>query len=159
MIRLFRFITRPRIAAAGPPPSVHDPIPRSPSMSLAPILGGIGTFVGLVRAAPQLVKLLRRREAFGVAVDTAATSAIVSSGWVVYGLLTRQRYVSLATGASALIFALITVAALRYGRRAREFRIAPLWLAVLALAGLVAGKNGLGLVLPVSVLAANVPQV
>ena len=76
-------------------------------MSLAPILGGIGTFVGLVRAAPQLVKLLRRREAFGVAVDTAATSAIVSSGWVVYGLLTHQRYVSLATGASALIFALV----------------------------------------------------
>jgi len=127
-------------------------------MSLAPFLGGIGTLVGLVRAAPQLARLLRRREACGVSVDTAATSSIVSTGWVTYGLLTHQVYVSLATGASAVIFALVALQALRFGRRAREFRIAPVWFGVLLLAALLAGKHGLGLILPFSVLAANIPQ-
>src|SRR6266567_4741992 len=36
--------------------------------------------------------------------------------------------------------------------------IAPIWLAVLLLVSSIAGKTGLGMALPVSVLAANVPQ-
>jgi len=127
-------------------------------VNLPALLGGIGTLVGLVRAVPQLARLLRRREAFGVSVDTAGTSSAVSFGWVAYGLLTRQFYVSFATGSSGLVFACIALSALRYGRRAREFRITPVWCAVLLLAGLLAGKYGLGVVLPVSVLAANLPQ-
>lgn len=127
-------------------------------MNLAPALGTLGTFIGLVRAAPQLVRLLRRREAFGVSVDTAGTSAVVGFGWVTYGLLTHQQYVSLATGASAVIFTLIALAALRYGRLMREMRITPVWLVVLLVGAVLAGKNGLGLILPVSVLVANVPQ-
>lgn len=118
----------------------------------------MGTLVGLVRALPQLMRLLRAREAFGVSVDTAGTSAIVSFGWAAYGLLTNQPYVSLATGSSGLIFALITFAALRFGRSLREFRITPVWFMVLLLAGLLAGKTGLGIVLSVSVLVANLPQ-
>jgi hypothetical protein len=39
------------------------------------ILGAVGTGIGLVRAVPQLVMLLRRREAFGVSVDSAGTSS------------------------------------------------------------------------------------
>lgn len=127
-------------------------------MTLSSILGILGTIIGLVRAVPQLVRLLRAREAYGVSVDTAATSSIVSFGWATYGVLTHQPYVTFATGASGLIFALITFFALRFGRQVREFKIAPLWLAVLLLAGVSAGKTGLGLVLPISVLAANIPQ-
>ena len=122
------------------------------------ILGAVGTLVGLVRAVPQLVMLLRRREAFGVSVDTAGTSSIVSFGWVAYGLLTQQFAVSFATGASGVVFAAIAAAALRFGRQWREFRITPLWCVVLALSGLLAGEKGLGVVLPISVLAANIPQ-
>jgi len=122
------------------------------------ILGAVGTVVGLVRAVPQLVMLLRRREAFGVSVDTAGTSSIVSFGWVAYGLLTQQFAVSFATGASGVVFAAIAAAALRFGRQWREFRITPLWCVVLALSGLLAGEKGLGVVLPISVLAANIPQ-
>ena len=127
-------------------------------MTLPSIFGALGTLLGLVRALPQLVRLLRAREAFGVSVDTSATSAIVSFGWAVYGLLTDQPYVSLATGSSGLIFTVITIFALRYGRRAREFKIAPLWLVIVLLTGLLAGKSGLGILLPLSVLAANLPQ-
>jgi len=127
-------------------------------LNIPAMLGAVGTALGLVRAVPQLVVLLRRREAFGVSVDTAVTSSIVSFGWVAYGLLTRQYYVSLATGASGVIFAMIAIAALRFGRHWREFRIAPLWFVVLACAGMLAGKQGLGVVLPLSVLAANLPQ-
>ena len=127
-------------------------------MNVPLILGAVGTMVGLVRAVPQLVMLLRRREAFGVSVDTAGTSSIVSFGWVAYGLLTQQFAVSFATGASGVVFAAIAVAALRYGRQWREFRITPLWCVVLALSGLLAGEKGLGVVLPISVLAANIPQ-
>lgn len=128
-------------------------------MNLAVTLGSMGTLLGLLRALPQLVRLLRARQAFGVSVDTTATSSIVSFGWAVYGVLTGQLYVTLATGSSGLIFALVTLLALRYGRSFREFKIAPLWLAVLLLAGTIFGKNGLGAVLSVSTLVSNLPQV
>lgn len=127
-------------------------------MNITSILGTFGTILGLVRAMPQLVRLLRAREAFGVSVDTATTSAICSFSWVVYGVLTDQFYFSLASGLTGLIFALITLFALRFGRQVKEFKVAPIWFAVLLLAWVVAGKNGLGLVLAISVLVANIPQ-
>jgi uncharacterized protein with PQ loop repeat len=128
------------------------------SMTSLSILGALGTLIGLIRAVPQLARLLRTRQTYGVSVDTAATSSIVSFGWATYGLWTNQPYVSLATGSSGVVFAIITVMALRYGRRVREFAVAPIWLVVLLLAGGLAGKTGLGIMLPISVLAANVPQ-
>ena len=127
-------------------------------MTLPAVFGALGTLLGLVRALPQFLRLLRARQAHGVSVDTAATSSIVSSGWVVYAILTHQPYVILATAPTAIIFALIVIFALRYGRRFSEFKVTPVWLAVLLLAGILAGKNGLGLLLPVSVLVANLPQ-
>jgi uncharacterized protein with PQ loop repeat len=54
------------------------------------LFGIISTLLGVTRAMPQLVRLLRARHAYGVSVDTAATSMIVSSGWATYGLLTHQ---------------------------------------------------------------------
>ena len=128
-------------------------------MNLPSILGAIGTGVGLIRAVPQLAKLLRAREAFGVSADTAATSSIVSFGWATYGYVTDQPFVTFATGSSGLIFALVTFFALRFGRPVRELRIAPIWLAVLVLAYRFAGGKGLGVALPISVLAANIPQI
>jgi uncharacterized protein with PQ loop repeat len=124
----------------------------------ASLLGLAGTVIGLVRAAPQLVRLLRARKAYGVSLDSAATSSIVSFGWAAYGLLSDQIYVTLATGASGLIFALIAVFAVRFGRRVSELKIAPFWFVVLLSSGLLAGKTGLGIMLPISVLAANTPQ-
>lgn len=124
----------------------------------ASLLGLTGTIIGIVRALPQLIRLLRARAAHGVSLDSAATSSIVSLGWAAYGLLTGQLFVTLATGASGLIFALIALSAVRFGRSLRELKIAPFWLVVLLLAGLLAGKRGLGVMLPISVLAANTPQ-
>jgi len=117
-----------------------------------------GTLLGLVRAMPQLVRLLRAREALGVSVDTAATTAICSFSWALYGVLTDQFYFSLASGLTGLIFTLIALFALRFGRTIKELKVAPMWFAVLLLARAVAGKNGLGAVLAVSVLVANLPQ-
>ncbi len=128
-------------------------------MDLASALGLCGTFVGLVRALPQLIGLLRSRGASGVSLDTAATSAIVSFGWAVYGLWTHQPFVALATGASGFVFLLVTIFALRFGRKVSELKIAPVWLCVLVGAGLVWTYRGLGLVLPVSILVSNIPQV
>lgn len=127
-------------------------------MNLSSILGTLGTILGSLRAMPQLMRLVRAREAFGVSVDTAATSAIVSFSWLTYGVLTEQFYFSLASGLTGLIFALITLFALRFGRKVKEFKVAPIWLTVLVLAEIVGGKNGLGLVLAISVLVANIPQ-
>ncbi len=127
-------------------------------MVITSFLGSLGTLIGLIRALPQLFRLLRAREAFGVSVDTAATSSIVSFGWAAYGVLTQQPYVSFATGASGIIFALIALFALRFGHRVSEFKVAPIWLGVLLLSGFFAGKMGLGLMLPISVLASNIPQ-
>jgi uncharacterized protein with PQ loop repeat len=118
----------------------------------------VGTALGLVRALPQLVRLLRARDAHGVSVDTAGTSSVVSTAWAAYGILTHQGAVVAASGASAIMFALVTAAALRYGRSVRELRATPIWLLVLAIAGVVAGRHGLGVLLPASVLVANTPQ-
>jgi len=123
------------------------------------LFGIISTLIGVMRAMPQLVCLLRTRHAYGVSVDTAATSMMVSSGWAVYGLLTNQIVISFASGASGIIFALVTLSALRFGRRLRELKISPVWLAVLLLFGSIGGAGGLSIVLPISVLAANIPQV
>ena len=123
------------------------------------ILFGIAsTFIGVLRATPQLVRLLRARRANGVSVDTAATSTVVSCGWATYGHLTQQPVISFASGATVIIFALIALSAIRYGRRPRELKIAPVWLAVLVLMGSIDGATGLSMVLPASVLAANIPQ-
>ena len=124
----------------------------------ASLLGLAGTVIGIIRAVPQLVRLLRAREAHGVSLDSAATSSVVSFGWASYGLLTGQLYVSLATGSSGFIFALIALFAVRFGRSVKELKVAPFWAVVLLLAGAFFGKTGLGIMLPVSVLAANIPQ-
>lgn len=128
-------------------------------MNIPSILGFIGTLIGLVRAVPQLIRLLRARGAFGVSVDTAATSSIVSLGWAVYGLLTNQTFVLLATGSSGLIFAMITFMVLRYGRSLRELRVAPVWLVVLVVSGFSFGTNVLGILLALSALVSNIPQI
>jgi len=122
-------------------------------------LGLIGTLLDLIRAAPQLGRLIRARKSFGVSVDTSGTSCVVSLGWTVYGVVTNQPFVTLASGVMASFFFIITVVALRLGRSVSEFRIAPLWLIILLAAGLSFGTNGLGAVLSVSVFASNIPQI
>ena len=118
----------------------------------------IGTAVGLVRALPQLLRLLRTRNVHGVSADTAGTTGVVSTAWAVYGVLTDQAAVALASGATALTFLLVAVVALRLGRPLRTMRTAPVWLVVLAVGGAAGGAAALGVLLPVSVLVANVPQ-
>lgn len=122
------------------------------------MLGMAGTIIGIIRAVPQLIRLLRARHAHGVSLDTAATSSVVSFGWATYGWLTGQLYVTLATGSSGFIFALIALFAVRFGRSIRELKVAPFWAVVLVLSALLFGRKGLGVMLPVSVLAANIPQ-
>jgi uncharacterized protein with PQ loop repeat len=127
-------------------------------MDAPSILGLIGTLVGLVRAVPQLIRLLRSKKARGVSVDTAGISSVVSFGWATYGFLTNQPYVSLATGSSGLFFALIALVSLRFGRSIGEIKITPIWFTVLLFSGLLWGSTGLGIVLSISVLASNIPQ-
>ena len=128
-------------------------------MDFLSTLGLTGTIIDLLRAAPQLVRLLRERKSFGVSVDTSGTSCVVSLGWTTYGIITDQIFVALASGAIASFFFIITVAALRLGRNVREFRVTPFWLIVLFSAVTFFGKNGLGLMLSISALISNVPQI
>lgn len=128
-------------------------------MDAPSILGLIGTLIDLIRAAPQLGRLIRARESFGVSVDTSGTSCVVSLGWTTYGIITNQPYVAIASGVIASFFFIITLVALRLGRSVREFRITPLWFIVLLVSVLSFGKNGLGALLSVSVLASNIPQI
>ncbi|HCY84941.1 MAG TPA: hypothetical protein DHV36_07370 [Desulfobacteraceae bacterium] len=127
-------------------------------MNLSAILGLLGTLIGLIRALPQLMGLIRTGRANGVSPDSAATSAIVSFGWAAYGVLTSQYFVTLATGASGAVFLAITFCALHHGRRVREIKVAPVWFSVLILAFILRKETGLGLVLPVSILVSNIPQ-
>jgi uncharacterized protein with PQ loop repeat len=128
-------------------------------MAWLPALGVIALIVGLTRAMPQLVRLLRARDAAGVSLDGCATSAIVSSAWALYGALTGQPAVVLASATPAVIFVLIALAALRYGRRLRELRTAPLILLVFTGVVVAGGAVALGLVLTAGALIANTPHV
>ena len=128
-------------------------------MNFISTLGFTGTIIDLLRAAPQLMRLLRERKSFGVSVDTSGTSCVVSLGWTTYGIITDQIFVAIASGAIASLFFIVTVAALRLGRSAREFRVTPLWLVVLFSVLIFFGKNGLGLMLSISALISNVPQI
>jgi uncharacterized protein with PQ loop repeat len=125
---------------------------------LTTVLGAVGAGLGLVRAVPQLLRLIRTQDSRGVSLDALVTSAVVSLGWAVYGLLTRQLVVSLATGASAVVFLMTSAAGLAHGRSLRDLRVAPVWACGLLLVTVLAGATGLGFALPASVLAANLPQ-
>jgi uncharacterized protein with PQ loop repeat len=128
-------------------------------MSPAAVLGGLGTEVGLVRAMPQLLRLARTGDVHGVSIDTAATSSAISFGWATYGVMTDQWPVAVATACSGFVFADVTFLAIGLGRRPRELRTAPVWLVVLVGSVVVAGSEGLGVLLPLSVLVGNLPQV
>lgn len=128
-------------------------------MAWLPALGVVALFVGLTRAMPQLVRLVRTKDAAGVSLDGCATSAIVSSAWTAYGVLTDQPAVVFASGTPAFIFVLIGLAALRYGRRIGELRTAPWFLVAFTAVGLAGGAVGLGAALTVGALVANTPQV
>lgn len=128
-------------------------------MDLTSLLGMLGTIIGLVRALPQLIQLLKSREAHGVSVDTAGISSVVSFGWAAYGLFTDQAYVTLATGSSGIIFALIVIFAIRFGRSTKEIRVTPFGALALILSKVLGGTAGLGIALPISVLIANSPQI
>src|SRR5688500_2354845 len=126
---------------------------------MAGTLGAIGMVIGLVRALPQLIRLLRTRDAHGVSLDTATTSSVVSFAWMTYGILTGQFAVALASGLSGAVYCLIAVFALVLGRHFREVRAAPYWLAIVTVVTLTAGSVGLGVILAVGALVANLPQV
>lgn len=127
-------------------------------MNAAAVLGGVGAVVGLVRAFPQLLRLGLTGDPHGVSVDTAATSSAISFGWATYGFLTGQLPVALATLSSGVVFGLITVMALSLGRRATEMKTAAVWTAVLLAVGILWRENGLGVLLPLSILVGNAPQ-
>ncbi|MBK9928108.1 MAG: hypothetical protein IPP66_22790 [Anaerolineales bacterium] len=128
-------------------------------MNLPSILGSIGTMIDLIRSTPQLARLIRARKAFGVSVDATGTSCVVSLGWLAYGIITDQPFVTLASGIIAASFFIITLIALRLGRSINEFRVTPAWLGVLLVSGIFFGKVGLGLALSISALISNFPQV
>lgn len=122
-------------------------------------LGAVGMVIGLVRALPQLLRLIRTRDAHGVSLDTTATSCVVSSAWATYGILTAQAAVAIASGLTAVVFLLITLLALKLGRKIAELRAAPVWFVAASLATVLGGAKGLGLVLIAGALIANTPQV
>ena len=128
-------------------------------MAVTGVLGAIGTVIGLTRALPQLLRLIKTRDAHGVSLDSAATISVVSFAWATYGLLTDQLAVAVASGLNGSVFICIALMAMSLGRRVSELRAAPIWLVVVMLATFVAGSGGLGAVLVVSALIANLPQV
>ena len=128
-------------------------------MNTLAVIGVIGTATALFRAVPQLVRLLRTQDAAGVSVDGSATGAVVMTAWTAYGFLTDQPAVILACGIPAITFGLITIAAVRYGRKAKEIKAAPLWAPVFVGFAIAGGATGLGIILTVGALIANVPHV
>ena len=62
-------------------------------MSIAGMLVMAGTAIGLTRALPQLIRLLRTRDAHGVSADSAGTTSVMSVGWA-GGVACPRRLVS-----------------------------------------------------------------
>ncbi|MFP5352057.1 MAG: hypothetical protein ACLGIB_05795 [Actinomycetota bacterium] len=128
-------------------------------MTATGLLGAIGTVIGLTRALPQLLRLLRTRDAHGVSLDSAVTISVVSYAWAGYGLATDQLAVAVASGLNATVFLFIALLSVALGRSPSELRAAPIWLVVAVTAAAIGGSQGLGVVLVASALIANLPQV
>ena len=128
-------------------------------MQATTVLGAIGTALGLVRAIPQLYRLIRSQDPHGVSLDTAATSSIISFGWATYGAFTAQLPVATATFSSAVVFAAIASTSLRLGRPLTDMKTAPWWYFVLVGSLIAGGAEALGVILAFSVLVGNMPQV
>lgn len=128
-------------------------------MTVTGVLGAIGTVIGLTRALPQLLRLIRTKDAHGVSLDSAVTISVVSFAWAAYGFLTDQLAVAVASGLNGAVFISIAAMAVSLGRRVSELRAAPIWLVVVVIAGVLGGSGSLGAVLVVSALIANLPQV
>lgn len=126
---------------------------------LEPVLGLVGTLLGLARAVPQLWLVALSPSRAGVSIDAAATSCVVSLGWTVYGLWTSQLAVVLATGLSGLVFGAIAVLVSRGRGLMSGCRLAPLSLGLLGVIAWRWGASGLAVALPLAVLVANGPQV
>ncbi|MFP5299187.1 MAG: hypothetical protein ACLGHL_09395, partial [Actinomycetota bacterium] len=120
--------------------------------------GGIGSLVGLIRAFPQLIRLGLTGDPHGVSIDTTGTSSAISFGWASYGFLSDQLPVALATLSSGVVFLLITVMGVSLGRRMSEMKTAAVWAVVLLVVGAIWREEGLGILLPLSILVGNVPQ-
>lgn len=114
--------------------------------------------MGLIRAFPQLIRLGLTGDPHGVSIDTTATSSAISFGWASYGFLTEQLPVALATLSSGVVFLLITVMGVSLGRRMSEMKTAAVWAVVLLTVGGIWRQEGLGILLPLSILVGNVPQ-
>lgn len=127
-------------------------------MTAAVVLGGMGSLVGLVRAFPQMLRLGLTGDPHGVSIDSTATSSAISFGWATYGFLTNQLPVALATLSSGVVFFLITVMGVSLGRRLQELKTAAVWAVVLLAVGVLWQEDGLGILLPLSILVGNVPQ-
>ena len=128
-------------------------------MDFLVVFGLLATFVGLIKAMPQLLSILRAKKVQGVSLDTALTTAIVSFGWAGYGYVTVQYSVSLASGLSGIVFVLIAIYALKFGRHIKELKMSPIAFVVIGLSYVFFGEVGLCIILPVSVLACNFPQI
>lgn len=123
------------------------------------IFGFLATAIGLIKAMPQLISLIRAKKVRGVSLDTALTTAVVSFGWAAYGFVSDQYSVGIASGLSAVVFVLVAVFALKYGRSIKELKMSPIALLIIAGVGVIWGEVGLGIVLPISVLVCNYPQI
>ena len=123
------------------------------------IFGFLATAIGLIKAMPQLISLIRAKKVRGVSLDTALTTAVVSFGWAAYGFVSDQYSVGIASGLSGIVFVLVAIFALKYGRSIKELKMSPIALLIIAGVGLIWGGVGLGIILPISVLVCNYPQI
>ena len=122
------------------------------------LLGVMGVVVGIVRAVPQLVRLLRKGASGGVSLDTLATTALLSLGWVAYGSMTDQVVLMAATGVSCTFFTVAASVARAQGQSERRLRGAPVLLCLLVATAWVVGSSGLPWLLALTVVMANAPQ-
>ena len=123
------------------------------------IFGFLATAIGLIKAMPQLISLIRAKKVRGVSLDTALTTAVVSFGWAAYGFVSDQYSVGIASGLSGVVFVLVAIFALKYGRSIKELKMSPIALLIIAGVGLIWGEVGLGIILPISVFVCNYPQI
>lgn len=126
---------------------------------LTTILATTGTALAAIFLVPQLLRLVRRRDARGVSVLWAVFGVVTNAIWVGY-LASQQLW--LAAAAPALAVAsygavLVVVARLDHGQRYVSLTLA--YLAAFATAYALGGTIGLALLLAVSPAVQLAPQV
>lgn len=124
------------------------------------LLGVLAASLTVVRALPQVARLLRTRDGrAGVSFEASVVYTLLYLPWILHGLTTSQASVLVANAGGALAYTAVAVLVVRYGQQPVGLARIGIWVAVITAGYLVGGVPGATLATYLGPLAYGYPQI